>query len=166
MKTEWTIRGLEMRRGDWCMLAKKTQEHVIEMIFEGRNRYEILEYLAEIKRNLWAGNFDDMLPITKSVKLDKEAKANTPQLRAFKMLEDMTGTKRSINKVTYLLVKSQAGVFPVDEDLSPELVKSFSYWKSDEMPAPSYKDYWERQVLPPSMRILGVLKDFQQQKML
>ena len=153
IKEEWTIRGIEMRRGDRCMLTKKTQENVIKMIFEGKNRYEILDYLHEIKRNLYDGKYDELLTITKSLKSEKDSKVMTPQLRAFKMLQEMTGTKRFDTKVSYILVRNKEGVYPRDEDVQDN-------------PKPDYKRYWENEILPPSQRMLNALPDTQQKKLI
>lgn len=149
-KWEWTIRGIEMRRGDFCRLAKETQKEVITMIFDGKNREEIVDYLGTIKTGLFEGKYDDKLVITKH--LQKEVgKANTPQLRAFKMMQKLTGTKAFTTQVSYIVTHED--VYPVDENIKP-LYK------------PSYAKYWSQHILPPVMRILNVLEDRGQAKML
>lgn len=168
-KEEWTIRGLEMRRGDWCMLAKTVQKKVAEMMFAGKDRYEIMDYLMEVKYDMFRGKYDEMLPISKSVKIAApgEEQQNTPQFRAFKMLEDITKTKRFVNKVTYILVNTKEGVYPIDEDIPVE-IKTTGLFPDGlvvkSTPKPDYKAYWERQILPPSMRLFEVLPKAKQQK--
>lgn len=149
-KNKWdlVVRGLEMRRGDWCMLAKQVQKSIVNMIFDGNSRLDIVNYLDSVKKGLYSGDYDQKLIITKHIK--KDGKVNTPQLRAFKMLEKLTKTKRYNNQVSYILTHND--VYPVDDDIS--LVYK-----------PSYGRYWESQILPPAMRVLNVLEDLQQDKL-
>jgi len=148
MKKEYTIRGIEARRGDWSMIAKNTQMDVINMIFDGKDRYEILDYLHKVKTDLYAGKHNDKLSIHKSLK-DGDYKANTPQLKAFKKLEEITKTKRFTRSVDYILVRNKDGVYPIGEEIV-------------NVPDADYKAYWQRQILPPSMRFLSVLPDKKQ----
>ena len=46
------IRGFEAERGDWCPLAKETQQRVIELVLEDQNPKRALAYAKKVLRNL------------------------------------------------------------------------------------------------------------------
>ena len=55
------VTGYEKRRGDWCILAKNTQETVMKMVVEGKPYFEIKSFVSNIILNI------DKFPISEYV---------------------------------------------------------------------------------------------------
>ncbi len=47
-KGEIVVRGLEVRRGDWCELAKELQSEVIRIILEEENPEKAAKFVKDI----------------------------------------------------------------------------------------------------------------------
>ena len=52
---EIVVRGLEVRRGDWCELAKEVQTRVIEQILRGKDPEAAVKYVKEVLKELKEG---------------------------------------------------------------------------------------------------------------
>jgi DNA polymerase I len=62
-KGEIVVRGLEVRRGDWCELAKEVQRAVIELILKDKDPKKALTYAKRVIQDLKAGK----LPLHKLI---------------------------------------------------------------------------------------------------
>ncbi|MBE8539271.1 DNA polymerase domain-containing protein [Geoglobus acetivorans] len=51
------VKGLEVRRGDWCELAKETQRSVIEIILKETNPEKALKYVREVIGRIKSGDY-------------------------------------------------------------------------------------------------------------
>ncbi len=51
------VKGLEVRRGDWCELAKRVQREVIEIILKERNPKKALDYVKNVIEEIRKGLF-------------------------------------------------------------------------------------------------------------
>lgn len=51
------VKGLEVRRGDWCELAKEVQRKVIEIILKDKDPEKALKYVREVIARIRAGEF-------------------------------------------------------------------------------------------------------------
>ncbi len=56
-KGETVVRGLEVRRGDWCLLAKQTQQTVIDLLLRQRDPAAAVNYVKDVVNRLRNGNF-------------------------------------------------------------------------------------------------------------
>lgn len=135
---EYVVRGVEMRRKDWCMLAKKVMKEVVDMVFEGKSLDEVYEYLNNIRARLYRGEFDKLLIINKSVKELSEYKSNQPHVRALRMAIDM-GRKVLDGTINYVYV-GRGKVKPVFDD--------------DDLENLAYGWYWRHQIYPPVKRVI------------
>ena len=126
-------RGIELRRSDWCQLAKEVLRNVIDMVFAGKSEDEIREYLIKVRRDLYLGKYDDKLKITKSVR--KKYKVRTPQGVAYEKAVRMRLIPPDSREVTYVF--SHGDVEPWREGVDID-----------------YKMYWDRQIMPPVKRVL------------
>ena len=65
---EIVVRGLEVRRGDWCELAKDVQTKVIELILKEKNPEKAMRYVKSVLRDLKEGRISvDKLTIHKTL---------------------------------------------------------------------------------------------------
>jgi len=134
------VRGLEVRRSDWCRLAKIVQKEVIKMVFEGRTKEEILKYLADIKNRLYKGEFDEMLVIAKGYRELGEYLVNAPHVRALRKAEEK-GYKFVDGKVKYVYT---------GKDVEPVTWKGIEEFRGKL----NYRYYWENQIYAAVKRIL------------
>ncbi|NOY11360.1 MAG: DNA polymerase [Archaeoglobi archaeon] len=52
------VKGLEVRRGDWCELAKEVQREVIEIILRDKDPEKALRFVREVIANIKSGKYD------------------------------------------------------------------------------------------------------------
>ena len=136
---KWVVRGIELRRSDWCELAKEVQKKVLEMVFEGKTKKEVLEYLRQVKDDMRAGRYDDKLIISKSITKDlSKYKANQPHVRAYRRA--LEKGYKPIGKVQYVWVKGG--------DVEPVINGK---WNGQI----DYDWYWDHQIYPPARRIIA-----------
>jgi DNA polymerase I len=65
---EIVVRGLEVRRGDWCELAKEVQTKVIELILKEKDPEKAMRYVQSVLKNLKEGQIlVDKLTIHKTL---------------------------------------------------------------------------------------------------
>ena len=81
------VSGLELIRGDWSDLAKKTQRTLLNVTLKGSTFDEVKRILLDIKKSLFNGEYDNSLMIFKSVKIFEEYKVIPTQARLAKRLE-------------------------------------------------------------------------------
>jgi len=139
---KWKVRGLELRRGDWCMFSKRVIWDVVKMIFEGKSKRDIETYLADMRARLFRGEFDEELKMVKNVRPSKEYKVKPAHYKLW-----LEGVKR--------------GLIPPDvtevEFYYKRGVKSgllLGLW-AEEKKLFDYEEYWEKQVMSPVRRILS-----------
>lgn len=141
-------RGIELRRGDFCKFSKRVLVEVIKKVFDGEKRSEIMQYLNDMKKRLFNGEFDDELVLRRSVK--KEYKVRTFQGVAYTKALRMGLVNKNIDEIEFVMTK-QSGVEPYVEG------KKYDY---------DYKYYWEKQVWNVCERVLRSLGDNHVQKTL
>ncbi len=152
------VKGLEVRRGDWCELAKEVQRNVIEIILKERNVEKAVEFVRKTIENIKAGKYPlEYYVIYKSL-TKKPSKYESMQAH---VKAAMKAAKKGIvytigSKVGYVVLKGAGSVsdraFPVD------LITSFDGENVIDVDGNSYKldkDYYvDKQVIPVVMRIL------------
>lgn len=125
-------KGVELVRSDWAPLFKTVVRDVIDMLFQGKGRKEVKEYLAKLKMRLWRGELNRDLIICKGLSA-KEYKVDAEHVRAGRKWSAVTNTPlESLTRVCYYYVNTRDGVEPVDP-LNPSFPKK-----------PHYQRYWDR----------------------
>ena len=130
-------RGVELRRGDWCAIAKENLRDSIMAVFSGESSDDVLARLNAIKHKLFNGELNDKLIIRKSLKEDKKYKVKTPQMTAF---------TKGIKKGIYTGKEVEVSYY-FDSKGEPEP------W-TDKEKSFDYSAYYERQIKPPIDRLL------------
>ncbi len=152
------VKGLEVRRGDWCELAKEVQKKVIEIILKERKPDKAVEFVRKTISEIKSGKYPlEYYVIYKSL-TKKPSKYESMQAH---VKAAMKAAKKGIvytvgSKVGYIVIKGAGNVsdraFPVD------LIESFDGEKIVDKDGNVYKldkeYYIDKQVVPVVMRIL------------
>jgi DNA polymerase, archaea type len=157
-KGEIIVRGLEVRRGDWCSLAKELQSEVIRIILEEENPEKAMKYAKDVIRRVREGTvpLDELVihkTLTKSVGRYESAQAHVKAAERA-MEQDMASEVG--NKISYVIVKGPGilgdRAYPVEMFDKFKNGKLYAKDRTYEIDA----DYYiEKQLIPTSMRILG-----------
>ncbi len=152
------VKGLEVRRGDWCELAKKVQRNVIEIILKERDPEKASEYVRSVINEIKKGKIplEDYV-IYKSI-TKKPSKYESLQAH---VKAAMKAAKKGIiytvgSKIGFVVTKGAGTIgdraFPVD------LISSFDGEIIVDTDGNKYKidkDYYiDHQVIPTVLRIL------------
>lgn len=158
------VRGLEVRRGDWCELAKNAQREVIEILLRERNLEKAVKYVTETVEAIRKGKvkLEDLVIYKGLTKKPSKYEAIQAHVKAAKKAEELGIFYPVGSKVGYIVVKGFGTVgdraYPVEmvESFDGENVKikrrdGYEIKKID-------KDYYiDHQLLPAVMRILECL---------
>jgi DNA polymerase I len=152
------IKGLEVRRGDWCELAKKVQRDVIETILRDKNPERAAEYIRDIIREIKNGKvpLEDYVIYKGLTRKPSKYESVQAHVKAA-----MKAAKKGIayqvgSKIGFVVTKGSGNIgdraFPFD------LIDDFDGETFVDLEGNKYKldkDYYiENQVLPSVLRIL------------
>lgn len=155
------IRGLEVRRGDWCELAKRAQRAVIEIILREKNPEKALDYVREIVKSIKEGKvrLEDIIIYKGLTKKPSKYEAVQAHVKAAKKAEEVGIFYPVGSKIGFVVVKGAGNIgdraYPIDmvehfdgENLKIRLKGGEEMKKLD-------KDYYiEHQIIPAVLRIL------------
>lgn len=155
------VRGLEVRRGDWCELAKNAQKEVIEILLKEKNPEKAVGYIAKKMDEIRKGEtkLEDLVIYKGLTKKPSKYEAIQAHVKAAKKAEEIGIFYPVGSKVGYVIVKGTGNIgdraYPIEmvEDFDGENLKlrrrdSYEIKKID-------KDYYiDHQLLPAVMRIL------------
>jgi DNA polymerase I len=152
------VKGLEVRRGDWCELAKKIQKDVIEIILKEKNPEKAVKLVKEVIDGIKKGEFDiEEYVIYKSLTRKPTSYESIQAHVKAAMRAEMKGIHYNIgSKIGYVVVRGSGNVgdraFPYD------LVEKFDGERITDVDGESYridKDYYiSNQIVPSVLRIL------------
>jgi len=121
-KGEIIVRGLEVRRGDWCELAKEVQTKVIELILKQRDPEAAAKYAKTAIQDVKEGKISiDQLTIYKTL-TRKISSYETKQAHVMAAERALTSSSRIVyevgSKIPYVIIKGAGKTsdraFPVD----------------------------------------------------
>jgi len=139
------IVGLEVMRGDWAEVAKKVQEHVLEIILKEQSPKKAIEYVYAIKALLKQRKipFHDLIIWKTLTKPPEEYAVKAPHVEAAKMLMEKGWRLTSGDKVGFVILSGQGRFY--------NRVKPYVFAKYDELDL----DYYiTNQIVPAAARIL------------
>jgi DNA polymerase elongation subunit (family B) len=131
------VRGLEIRRGDWCMLTKYVLMEALKMVGAGCSKDDVERFLLHIRNEMYRGRFDEDLKITKSV--SEKYKKEPAHARALREAIEKGKIPEDVSEITYIISNGK----PV---LAESGVK------------PDYGWYYSHQLLPPIKRLLASIE--------
>jgi DNA polymerase, archaea type len=139
------IVGLEVIRGDWAEIAKKTQEQVLEIILKEQSPQKAEAYVRtvidELKQHKTA--YRDLIVWKSLAKPIEEYEVNASHVEAAKMMQSK-GWKLAVgDKVGYVIVKGEGKLY--------QRIKPYMYASPEEVDVAYYV---EKQVVPAAARVL------------
>ena len=139
------IVGLEVIRGDWAEVAKKVQEHVLEIILKESSPKEAVGYVRTVVKSLREKKipFYDLIIWKNLTKPPQNYDIKAPHVEAAKMLIKKGWRLTSGDKVGYVILKGKGRLY--------SRVKPYVLAEYDDVDI----DYYiTNQVLPAAIRIL------------
>jgi DNA polymerase, archaea type len=152
------VRGLEVRRGDWCALAKELQSDVIKIILERREPKAAAEQVTNTIKKLRAGEIPLAKLIIYKTLTKKIASYESVQahVRAAKRAKEYGLSADVGAKIAYLVIKGSGSIgdrsYPA-EIFTQEEGKVVDTDKRQREIDVEY--YIKHQILPPVGRILN-----------
>lgn len=149
---KWLIRGIELRRSNYCELSKIVQEHVIRMIFEEHSKDDVYEYLYNVRNGLRKGLHDDKLIISVGVKNLEDYDVNQPHVKALRKAVNRGYIPPDLRiRFVYIRNRHMLDVEPIInegdlERVSKERMIDYNY-------------YWDTQIYSPVKRIIDAVFD-------
>jgi len=140
------IVGLEVMRGDWAEVAKKVQEHVLEIILKEQSPVKAVDYVRTVIAELRQRKVPlHELIIWKTLTKPPEQYAiRAPHVEAAKMLKEKGWRLTGGDKVGFVILAGKGRFY--------SRVKPYIFAKYDEVDV----DYYvTNQVVPAAARILG-----------
>ncbi|MEG9193879.1 MAG: DNA-directed DNA polymerase [Candidatus Methanoglobus sp.] len=155
------VRGLEVRRGDWCELAKNAQKLVIEIILKERDPEKALNYIREVINSIREGKvkLEDLVIYKGLTKKPSKYEAMQAHVKAAKKAEEVGIFYPVGSKIGFVIIKGSGNIgdraYPVDmiehfdgENLRIRVKGGVDMKKID-------KDYYiDHQIIPAVLRIL------------
>ncbi|QYK07120.1 DNA polymerase II [Shewanella zhangzhouensis] len=136
------FKGMEQVRSDWSPLARRVQYELYRRLFQ---QEDLIEYVQEVERALFAGEYDDELVFHKRLKRDinQYTAKSAPHVKAAALLVSATGdANRGKRGAAIKYIFTKAGAEPLGFQSHPI----------------DYDYYFDRQLLPILEPILAVLK--------
>jgi len=155
------VKGLEVRRGDWCELAKKVQREVIGIILRERDPEKALKFVKSVIEEIKEGKFklDDYVIYKGLTKKPDKYESKQAHVKAALRAMEMGIYYPIGTKVGFVIVKGGGSIS--DRAYPIELIEEFD-GENLKIRTPSGiivkkidKDYYiDHQIIPAVMRIL------------
>ncbi len=155
------VKGLEVRRGDWCELAKKVQKKVIEIILKERNPEKAVSLVKNVISDIKSGNIslEDVVIYKGLTKKPSKYESMQAHVKAALKAKELGIVYPVSSKIGYVIVRGSGNVgdraYPIDliEEFDGEMVKIKT--KSGIITKKLDKDYYiDNQIIPSVLRIL------------
>ena len=100
------IVGLEVIRGDWAEVAKKVQEHVLEIILKEKSPQKAVKYVHSVVADLKKGKVPlrDLIIWKTLTRPPEQYAVKAPHVEAAKMLKEKGWRLTSGDKVGYVIL--------------------------------------------------------------
>jgi DNA polymerase I len=140
------IVGLEVIRGDWSEVAKKVQEHVLEIILNEQSAKKAIDYVRSVIADLKHRRvpLHDLIIWKTLTKPPEDYAIKAPHVEASKMLKEKGWRLTGGDKVGYVILIGKGRLY--------SRVKPYVFAKYDEL---DFDYYITNQVLPAAVRILS-----------
>ncbi|WP_456329135.1 DNA-directed DNA polymerase [Archaeoglobus sp.] len=155
------VKGLEVRRGDWCELAKKVQREVIEIILKEKNSEKALSLVKDVISRIKEGKvtLEDVVIYKGLTKKPSKYESMQAHVKAALKAKEMGIIYPVSSKIGYVIVRGSGNIgdraYPIDliEDFDGENLRIKT--KSGTEVKKLDKDYYiDNQIIPSVLRIL------------
>jgi len=155
------VRGLEVRRGDWCELAKKVQREVIRIVLKERDPEKALNFVRDVVNEIKRGKFslEDYTIYKGLTRSPNRYESKQSHVKAALRAMEMGIVYPIGTKVGFVILKGSGSVsdraYPIDliEDFDGERLKVRNL-SGVEVGEIDKNYYINHQVIPSVMRIL------------
>ncbi|MFH0829810.1 MAG: DNA-directed DNA polymerase [Candidatus Aenigmatarchaeota archaeon] len=147
-KGKLTIRGLERVRGDWCELAKATQEEVLRLVLSKKDMKGAIETVKDAVSRLKSGKVPlrDLAIYESLAKPLSEYKVTAPNVVVAKKMIARGRPVGEGSVMIYVITKGKESISNRAEPIEDASLKDIDI-----------KYYIEKQIVPPSYRVLAAL---------
>ena len=155
------VKGLEVRRGDWCELAKNVQKEVVSIILKNKNPEKAAEYVKKIVEKIKIGDvgLKDYVIYKSITKKPSKYESLQAHVKAAMKAMEMGIPYNIGSKVGYVVVRGAGNIgdraYPIDliESFDGETLEVRTKHGIEKMKID--KEYYiNNQVLPSVLRIL------------
>ena len=138
--------GLEVIRGDWAEVAKKVQQHILEIILAEQSPKNAVDYVRTVIEELRQRKvpLHDLIIWKTLTKPPEQYAIKTPHVEAAKMLKEKGWRLTGGDKVGFVILSGKGRFY--------SRVKPYVFAKYDEVDVDYYTT---NQVVPAAARILG-----------
>lgn len=145
-KGDLLVRGFEVRRGDWCELAKNTQEKILKLILSEKSK-EAIDYARSVVKDLKKRKFDikNLVISEQLTKPLEKYKAIGPHTMAAKKMKELGYEIPEGTMIKYIIVKGKGSI--------SERAEPVGEVKKEDVDV----DYYiEHQIIPAAIRVLSI----------
>ena len=141
------VRGFEVRRGDWCNLAKETQKKILKLILSEKNKAAV-KYAKDTIKNIEKKKFNlkDMVISVQLTRPISKYKAIGPHVATAKKMKELGYEIREGMFIRYIITNKKGSISQRAEPAS-EVKKS----------EVDTEYYINNQVIPAAIRVLSIL---------
>ena len=134
---ELLIKGFETQRGDWCNLAKKTQEKVLRLVLEGKTKKAVTFVKNVIKKRKF--KYEDLIIRVQLAKPLSEYKLAGPHIFVAKKIKAKQG-----DVIEFVITKG-----------SGRISDRAKYYKNSNLKEIDIDYYINKQLIPVALRVLS-----------
>jgi DNA polymerase I len=140
------IVGLEVMRGDWAEVAKKVQEHVLEIILKEQSTAKAIDYVRTVIKELRQRKvpFQDLIIWKTLTKAPEQYAIKSPHVEAARMLKEKGWHLAGGDKVGFVILTGKGRFY---SRVKPHVFANYS--------EVDVGYYITNQVVPAAARILG-----------
>ncbi len=153
------VKGLEIRRGDWCELAKKIQSRVVEIILRDKSPEKAVEVVRDVINRLKEGDVsvEDVVIYKTLTKKISDYDSMQAHVKAAQKAQRMNLFYHTGSKIGFVIVKGQGSVsdraYPVD--IFEEMKNGVLIDREGRKYRLDIDYYIDNQIIPVALRILG-----------
>lgn len=150
------ITGLEAKRSDWSMVARRTQLELLKMVFDDATEEDVRRYLKDVRRGLKELPTKDFI-LEKIVDTSRVYVNKTNILKAYETLYGLEQTQGGWKPVSPYGHDALIGIrwiygrngipIGIPDDAAPEQYRNLI----------DYDYYWKKQILPPVKRLCDAI---------
>ncbi|KAK9476142.1 hypothetical protein V1514DRAFT_337844 [Lipomyces japonicus] len=159
IETQVEVKGLDMRRREYCSLSKEASSYVLNCILSGEQTETVVEKIHEYLRELTTRVNEDQIPFSKFIIYTKLSKAPEQYQGGKTMPPVQAALKRKArgenvlpNDVIGYIITAGEGNNPAERAFPPGDV-----FKTDSGLIPDHEFYLAKQILPPIERLCGTI---------
>lgn len=163
LDTKMEVKGLDMRRREYCQLSKEASSHILNEIFSGDDTEVVVERIHDYLRDLSEKIREDKFPVMKYViytRLGKDPKdyphgATMPQVQVALRKREKGDPVKIGDVISYVITGDGEGT---DKNPAQRAYSLQDIQKADSGLKPDPEWYLIKQIFPPIERLCGPIE--------